>query len=110
MVNRRSIDFVVHMLDVTVLHVSFPFFLIPCLKLYKFANEDLAFIIAAIYAVVLFVTKILYGLHKRSQRLGGKIDWEDEVVLITGGNLAVCLIASRVAFTPYQTTRPSLRV
>ncbi|KAF9363150.1 hypothetical protein BGX34_004769 [Mortierella sp. NVP85] len=85
MVNRRSIDFVLHMLDVTVLHVSFPFFLIPCLKLYKFTNEDLAFVIAAIYAVVLFVIKILYGLHKRSQRLGGKIDWEEEVVLITGG-------------------------
>ncbi|KAG0227833.1 retinal short-chain dehydrogenase reductase [Mortierella sp. GBAus27b] len=85
MVNRRSLDFVLNMLNTTVFHTSFPFFLIPLLKLYKFSNENLAFIAAAIYGVLLFVVKISFWLHERSQRLGGKIDWEDEVVLITGG-------------------------
>ncbi|KAG0303730.1 hypothetical protein BGZ98_006352 [Dissophora globulifera] len=85
MVNRRSIDFWLQMLDASVFHVSFPFFLIPCLKLYGFSNDSMPFIIAAVYGVTLFSVKTAYSFHERSQRQGGKIDWEDEVVLITGG-------------------------
>ncbi|KAF9286497.1 hypothetical protein BGZ68_002865 [Mortierella alpina] len=85
MVNRRSIDFVMQLCNASIFHVSFPFFLIPCFKMYGFSNENLAFILAAIYGVVLFVVKIAYSFHERSQRRDGKVDWEDEVVLITGG-------------------------
>ncbi|KAF9575170.1 hypothetical protein EC968_004106 [Mortierella alpina] len=85
MVNRRSIDFVLQLCNASIFHVSFPFFLIPCFKMYGFSNENLAFILAAIYGVLLFVIKIAYWFHERSQRRDGKIDWEDEVVLITGG-------------------------
>ncbi|KAG0042263.1 hypothetical protein BGZ83_000697 [Gryganskiella cystojenkinii] len=83
--NRYSLDFVLHMLNATVFHVSFPFLLIPVIKLYGFSNESLAFILAAVYAAALYTVKIAYWFHERSQRRGGKIDWEDEVVLITGG-------------------------
>ncbi|KAF9960428.1 hypothetical protein BGZ70_008610 [Mortierella alpina] len=85
MVNRRSIDFVLQLCNASIFHVSFPFFLIPCFKMYGFSNENLAFILAAIYGVLLFVVKIAYWFHERSQRRDGKVDWEDEVVLITGG-------------------------
>jgi len=85
MMSRYSLDFVLHMLNASVFHVSFPFLLIPCLKLYRFSNESLAFILAAVFAAVLYSVKIAYWLHERSQRKGGKVDWEDEVVLITGG-------------------------
>ncbi|KAF9954877.1 hypothetical protein BGZ72_004191 [Mortierella alpina] len=85
MVNRRSIDFVMQLCNASIFHVSFPFFLIPCFKMYGFSNENLAFILAAIYGVLLFVVKIAYWFHERSQRRDGKVDWEDEVVLITGG-------------------------
>ncbi|KAI1315504.1 hypothetical protein EDD11_000685 [Mortierella claussenii] len=87
MVNRRTIDFVVHMLNASIFHLSFPFFIIPCIKLYGFPNESLAFQVAAVYGVLLFSIKALYWLHVRSQRKGGKVDWEDEIVLITGGKL-----------------------
>ncbi|KAF8937425.1 retinal short-chain dehydrogenase/reductase [Dissophora ornata] len=85
MVNRRSLDFWLNMLNTSIFHVSFPFFLIPCLKLYGFENESAPFIIAAVYASLLFSVKTAYEFHDRSQRKGGKVDWEDEVVLITGG-------------------------
>ena len=85
MMSRYSLDFVLHMLNASVFHVSFPFLLIPCLKLYRFSNESLAFILAAVFAAVLYSVKIAYWFHERSQRKGGKVDWEDEVVLITGG-------------------------
>ncbi|OAQ27346.1 retinal short-chain dehydrogenase/reductase [Linnemannia elongata AG-77] len=85
MVNRNTLDFVLHMLNASVFHVSFPFFLIPLIKMYGFTNESLAFLMAAVYGVLLFVVKIALWLHERSQRRDGKVDWEDEVVLITGG-------------------------
>ncbi|KAG0211487.1 hypothetical protein BGX28_007848 [Mortierella sp. GBA30] len=85
MVNRRSIDFVLHMFNVTVFHVSFPFFLIPCIKVYGVSNESFAFNLAAVYGVILFAVKIANWFHERNQRRDGKVDWEDEVVLITGG-------------------------
>ncbi|KAG0374935.1 hypothetical protein BGX24_009739 [Mortierella sp. AD032] len=53
--------------------------------MYGFSNEDFAFLMAAVYGVILFVVKIAYTLHERGQRRDGKVDWEDEVVLITGG-------------------------
>ena len=84
--NRCSLDFVLHMLNASVFHVSFPFLLIPCIKLYGFSNESLAFQLAAAFAALLYSVKIAYWFHERSQRRGGKVDWEDEVVLITGGN------------------------
>ncbi|KAF9916240.1 hypothetical protein BX616_004263, partial [Lobosporangium transversale] len=84
MVNRRSIDFVVRMLNASVFHLSFPFFLIPCIKLYGITNEGLAFQLAAVYGVLLFTIRLAYWLHDRSQRQDGKIDWDDEIVLITG--------------------------
>ncbi|KAG9060951.1 RNA polymerase II subunit A C-terminal domain phosphatase [Linnemannia hyalina] len=85
MVNRNTLDFVLHMLHASVFHVSFPFFLIPLIKMYGFTNESSAFLMAAFYGVLLFVVKIALWLHERSQRRDGKVDWEDEVVLITGG-------------------------
>lgn len=85
MVNRNTLDFVLHMLHASVFHVSFPFFLIPLIKMYGFTNESLAFFMAVVYGVLLFVIKIAFWLHERSQRRDGKVDWEDEVVLITGG-------------------------
>ncbi|KAG0296448.1 hypothetical protein BGZ97_004531 [Linnemannia gamsii] len=53
--------------------------------MYGFTNESAAFLMAAVYGVILFVVKIAFWLHERSQRRDGKVDWEDEVVLITGG-------------------------
>ncbi|KAF9348726.1 hypothetical protein BGX26_012881 [Mortierella sp. AD094] len=98
MVNRRSIDFVVHMLNATIFHMSFPFFLIPCIKLYDFSYESLAFHLAAAYGAILFLVKIAYALHLRNQRRDGKVDWEDEIVLITGGASGVgCLLAEALA-------------
>ncbi|KAF9170791.1 hypothetical protein BGX21_009105 [Mortierella sp. AD011] len=98
MVNRRTIDFVVHMLNATVFHLSFPFFLIPCVKLYGIADESLIFQLAAVYAVVLLVVKAAYTLHVYSQRKDGKADWEEEVVLITGGASGIgCLLAEALA-------------
>ncbi|KAF9434836.1 hypothetical protein BGZ76_007346 [Entomortierella beljakovae] len=98
MVNRRTIDFTVHMLNATVFHFSFPFFLIPCIKLYGFSNESLVFLLAAAYGAILFICKFTYGLHVRSQRRDGKVDWEDEIVLITGGASGIgCLLAESLA-------------
>ncbi|KAG0295574.1 hypothetical protein BGZ96_011427 [Linnemannia gamsii] len=54
-------------------------------QMYGFTNESAAFLMAAVYGVLLFVVKIAFWLHERSQRRDGKVDWEDEVVLITGG-------------------------
>ncbi|KAF9183785.1 hypothetical protein BGZ50_004074 [Haplosporangium sp. Z 11] len=85
MVNRKTIDFTVHMLNATIFHLSFPFFMIPCIKVWGFRNESLAFQLSALYGVLLILVKIAYWLHERNQRKGGKVDWEDEVVLITGG-------------------------
>ncbi|KAF9925761.1 hypothetical protein FBU30_004503 [Linnemannia zychae] len=85
MVNRNTLDFALHMLNATIFHLSFPFFLIPLIKLYGFSNESFAFLMAAVYGVILFALKIALYLHERSQRREGKVDWEDEIVLITGG-------------------------
>ncbi|KAF9098084.1 hypothetical protein BGX23_007076 [Mortierella sp. AD031] len=85
MVNRNTIDFVLHMLNASIFHLSFPFLLIPLIKLYGFPYESPAFLIAALYGVFLFVIRIAYYVHERSQRRDGKVDWDDEVVLITGG-------------------------
>ena len=85
MVNRRSLDFWLNMLDVSILHVSFPFFLIPVLNLSGFENESTPFLIAAVYGSLLLAVKIAFAFHDRSQRKDGKVDWEDEIVLITGG-------------------------
>ncbi|KAF9200053.1 hypothetical protein BGZ49_009749 [Haplosporangium sp. Z 27] len=92
MVGRRSIDFVVHMLNASIFHISFPFFLIPCIKLYGFSNESLAFLLTSIYAGALIVIKIGYFFHVRSQRRDGKVEWEDEIVLITGGASGIGLL------------------
>ncbi|KAG0351598.1 hypothetical protein BC939DRAFT_480443 [Gamsiella multidivaricata] len=92
MVHRESIDFALHMLNATVFHLSFPFFLIPCIKLYGASNESLAFILAAAYGALLFFVKIAFWAHERSQRTGEKADWEDEVVLITGGASGIGLL------------------
>ncbi|KAF9104114.1 hypothetical protein BGX27_010247 [Mortierella sp. AM989] len=98
MVSRRSIDFVMRLLNASIFHLSFPFFLIPCIKLYGFSNESLAFLLAAAYGAILFLVKIANTFHVRSQRRDGKVDWEDEIVLITGGASGIgCLLAEALA-------------
>ncbi|KAF9582655.1 hypothetical protein BGW38_010928 [Lunasporangiospora selenospora] len=90
--SRKTIDFVVQMLKATVFHLSFPFFIIPCIKLYGVTNESLAFNIAAIYGVILIVIKTAIAFHQRKQRQGDKIEWDDEIVLITGGASGIGLL------------------
>lgn len=90
MMTRYSIDFVVHMLNVSIFHVSFPALLIPLVKWYGYPNDSLLFQAAAAYGILLYLFKIFLSFHDRKQRTSGKVDWEDEVVLITGGKITSC--------------------
>ncbi|KAG0343603.1 hypothetical protein BG005_002293 [Podila minutissima] len=85
MMTRYSIDFVVQMLNASIFHVSFPALLIPLVKWYGYPNDSPLFQAAAAYGILLYLVKILLSFHDRKQRTSGKVDWEDEVVLITGG-------------------------
>jgi len=87
MMTRYSIDFVVHMLNVSFFHVSFPALLIPLVKWYGYPNDSPLFQAAAAYGILLYLFKIFLSFHDRKQRTSGKVDWEDEVVLITGGKI-----------------------
>lgn len=90
MMTRYSIDFVVQMLNASIFHVSFPALLIPLVKWYGYPNDSPLFQAAAAYGILLYLVKILLSFHDRKQRTSGKVDWEDEVVLITGGTITSC--------------------
>ncbi|KAF9424992.1 hypothetical protein BGZ94_007939 [Podila epigama] len=85
MTTRYSIDFVVRMLNASIFHVSFPFLLIPLVKWYGYSNDSAPFQAAIVFGAVLYLWKTILWFHDRQQRTSGKIDWDDEVVLITGG-------------------------
>ncbi|KAF9161360.1 hypothetical protein DFQ26_004631 [Actinomortierella ambigua] len=88
---RWSIDFVMRLLDTSVFHYTFTFVLTPLCKFVGYGPGTLLFNLTLLYAALLFTVRIGMALSTRYQRAGGnggkrsKIDWAEEVVLITGG-------------------------
>ncbi|KAF9972453.1 hypothetical protein BGZ73_004435 [Actinomortierella ambigua] len=98
MPSRWSIDFVMRLLDTSVFHVTFPFILSPLCKFLGHGPGTYLFNLTLVYAALLYTVRIVMAMNTRYQRAGGnggersKIDWGEEVVLITGGASGIGLM------------------
>ncbi|KAG0223266.1 hypothetical protein BGW42_006001 [Actinomortierella wolfii] len=98
MPSRWSIDFVMRLLDTSVFHVTFPFILSPLCKFLGHGPGTFIFNLTLAYAALLYTVRIIMALDTRYKRAGGnggkrsKIDWGEEVVLITGGASGIGLM------------------
>jgi NAD(P)-dependent dehydrogenase (short-subunit alcohol dehydrogenase family) len=81
-----TIDLIAHVLSTSIFH-PFVAWLIPiCFRAVQAPYDNPQFIGACVYASFITLIWILSGIHKRiAYGLPREVDWNDEVVVITGG-------------------------